>query len=484
MATVVVLGSINMDLVVPILRFPEAGETVLGQHLTAIPGGKGANQAVAAAKQGVGVAMIGAVGDDSYGNTLHETLTQARVDVSAVRRVRGSSGLAFIPVAADGENRIVVVPGANRTITSDVVENHADLIRNAAFLVMQLEIPLDSVRTAVSIAGGGTTKVILNPSPVPLHGLPDDLLAGVDILVLNGGEAEDLAGTSDPATAADLLRQRGVGTVIVTRGAEGSLLADESGHHPVAPFPVKAVDSTAAGDAFIGALVAYLAAGHAMTIAVRYASAAGALVVTRLGAQSSLPSRAAVEALVAREEGRKPQGYRPEWESTFTAPDGETFHIRPILPADAPRLQQMFAELSPESIYRRFFTVRKELTDNEARDLATVDYQNDFAYVVSPATDPDHLMGVARFAHTIERAHSVEMATIVADAYQGRGIGRYLFRTLADTARTLGHRWMMVETQTDNHPMIDLAQRAGYQTQTSYDGNFIQLWLKLDSSPS
>jgi ribokinase len=479
MATVVVLGSINMDLVVPVAHFPDAGETIMGQSLTTIPGGKGANQAVAAAKQGVSVAMIGAVGDDSYGNTLHSTLTKAQVDVKAVRRVRGSSGLAFIPVAADGENRIVVIPGANRTITPDVVESHTDFIRNAPFLVMQLEIPLDSVKTAVNIAKTGTTKVVLNASPVPPPGLPDELLAGVDILVLNAGEAEDLSGNADPATAADLLRQRGVGTVIVTRGAEGSLLVDETGKQTVAPFHVKAVDSTAAGDAFIGALVAQLVAGQPMSQAVRYASAAGALAVTRLGAQSSLPSRAAVEALVANEEGRKPHGYRAEWESTFTTPDGDGFLIRPILPADAPRLQQMFAELSPESIYRRFFTVRKELTDNEARDLATVDYHNDFAYVVSPLENPDHLMGVARFAHTVERPNSVEMATIIADAYQGRGIGRHLFRTLAETAKALGHRWMMVETQTDNHPMIDLAQRAGYQTQTSYDGSFIQIWLKL-----
>jgi ribokinase len=479
MATVVVLGSINMDLVVPVVHFPNAGETVMGQSLTTIPGGKGANQAVAAAKQGAAVAIIGAIGDDSYGNTLHDTLTKARVDVSAVRRVRGSSGLAFIPVAADGENRIVVIPGANRAITVDVLESHQSLIETAAYLVVQLEIPLGTVAAGVEMAKRGNTTVVLNPSPVPPMGLPDSLLAKVDILVLNAREATDLSGEHDPADAAALLRKRGVGTVIVTLGAAGSIVVDAGGMQSVAPFRVKAVDNTAAGDAFVGALVAHLAAGQPMTQAVHYASAAGALAVTRLGAQSSLPSRAAVEALVATEAGRKPQGYRVEWESTFTAPNGETFLIRPILPADAPRLQQMFAELSPESIYRRFFTVRKELTDNEARDLTTVDYQNDFAYVVSPLEAPDHLMGVARFARTDERPQSVEMATIIADAYQGRGIGRHLFRVLAETAKTLGHRWMMVETQTDNHPMIDLAQRAGYQTQTAYDGTFIQIWLKI-----
>lgn len=479
MATVVVLGSINMDLVVPVVHFPNAGETVLGQSLTTIPGGKGANQAVAAAKQGASVAMIGAIGDDSYGNTLHDTLTKARVDVSAVKRVRGSSGLAFIPVAADGENRIVVVPGANRAITLDVLENHKEMIFNAAYLVMQLEIPLGTIAAGVELAKRGATKVVLNPSPVPPMGLPDSLLSKVDILVLNAGEAKDLSGNADPATAAEILRKRGVSTVIVTQGAAGSLLMNDTGSHVVHPFRVNAVDNTAAGDAFVGALVARLAEGLTMMQAVRYASAAGALAVTRLGAQSSLPSRAAVEALVAGEEGRTPQGYRAEWESSFVAPDGDVFFIRPILPADAPRLQQMFAELSPESIYRRFFTVRKDLSDNEARDLTTVDYQNDFAYVVSPINEPEHLMGVARFARTDERPQSVEMATIIADAYQGRGVGRHLFRTLAETAKSLGHRWMMVETQSDNHPMIDLAQRAGYQTQTAYDGTFIQIWLKL-----
>lgn len=479
MATIVVLGSINMDLVVPVVHFPTAGETVLGQSLTTIPGGKGANQAVAAAKQGASVAMIGAVGDDGYGNTLYLNLSQAGVDISAVKRVRGNSGLAFIPVAADGENRIVVIPGANRSITLDVLENHQAMIAAADFLVMQLEIPLGTIAAGAEMAKRSGTKVLLNPSPVPPMGLPDSLLARVNILVLNAGEATALSKESDPSRAATLLRQRGVESVIVTLGAAGSLLADASGIHTIAPFPVKAVDSTAAGDAFVGALVGRLAEGTPMAQAVRYASAAGALAVTRLGAQSSLPSRAAVEALVATEEGRTPQGYNAQWESTFSAPNGDTYLIRPILPADAPRLQKMFAELSPESIYRRFFTVRKELTDNEARDLATVDYQRDFAYVVSPATEPTHLIGVARFAYTGERPQSVEMATVIADAYQGRGIGRHLFRLLAETARTLGHRWMMVETQTDNHPMIELAQRAGYQTQTSYDGTFIQIWLKL-----
>lgn len=167
----------------------------------------------------------------------------------------------------------------------------------------------------------------------------------------------------------------------------------------------------------------------------------------------------------------------------FESVTGEAVTIRPIVLADAPRLQHLFTTLSPESIYRRFFAQRRQLSDAEARELATVDYRTSLALGATLDDAPDALVGVARFAPTDERAGAVEMAIIVGDAYQGHGIGRRLFAELARVARQGGHRWMLVETQADNQPMIDLAEHAGYSTERETSDAFAQIWLDLQSQP-
>ncbi|MGH2543951.1 MAG: PfkB family carbohydrate kinase, partial [Ardenticatenaceae bacterium] len=301
----------------------------------------------------------------------------------------------------------------------------------------------------------------------------------VDILVPNEVEARALTGVADPRQAAGLLRERGIESVIVTLGKRGALLVDGQGIREIAPFEVEAVDSTAAGDAFVGALAAALARERAIDEAAYYASAAGALAVTVVGAQPSLPTLGAVESLIALAEGRPPVGYPEERHMSFRSNRGDEILIRPILPTDAPRLKQTFDELSPESVYRRFFSHRRNLTDNEARSLATVDYHNSFALVAAPATQPERLIGVARFAPSPERGGAVEMAIVIIDAFQHQGIGRALFRELADTARDLGHHWMLIETQSDNQAMADLATSAGHRTETGNDGMLLRIWLDL-----
>ncbi|MBA3531052.1 MAG: GNAT family N-acetyltransferase [Ardenticatenales bacterium] len=180
-------------------------------------------------------------------------------------------------------------------------------------------------------------------------------------------------------------------------------------------------------------------------------------------------------------EEQLPNGYPHHLVMSFESQQGEEILIRPILPADAARLQELHSRLSPESIYRRFFAHRPILSDNEARKLATLDYRLSLALVAARQVEPDQLVGVARFAPSPERSQSVEMAIVVNDAYQGHGIGRRLFQELARAASELGQHWMLVETQSDNKPMIDLAERAGYTTNTVYQTTMYQIWLDLTS---
>ncbi|MEV0332606.1 ribokinase [Nocardia sp. NPDC050717] len=283
--TVVVLGSVNMDLVTTTDRRPEPGETVLGSGFTTVPGGKGANQAIAAARSGATVRFLGAVGADAFGATLRSTLNDAGVDTGLTRTVGGPSGVATIVVDETGENTIIVVAGANGRVT-DLTGDELAAIAAADILLCQLEIPLATVAAAARHARSSGTVVALNPSPV--QPLPAELWADVDLAVVNSLEAERYS--------AEL---RDVPHVVRTLGGAGAVYRAPGGGESTVPGRrVDVVDTTGAGDAFTGALVATWAAGP--HTAVRWANAAGAVATTRLGASSSIPDRATIERALAR----------------------------------------------------------------------------------------------------------------------------------------------------------------------------------------
>ena len=286
-AAVTVLGSINMDLVAGTEHLPAPGETVLGTSFATVPGGKGSNQAIAAARAGGTVTFIGAVGSDAFGPVLAETLRGAGVSTDRLRRVAGPSGIAAISVDAAAENTIIVVPGANGVIT-DLTGDDASAIAGSAILVAQLEIPLDTVTAGARIAADAGVPVLLNPSPA--RELPAELLAAVTLLVVNEGEAAVLG---DAAVA-------GVPHVVTTLGAAGARYRGPAGSAVEVPAPtVRPEDTTGAGDAFAGALAVAWAEGDAPVVALRRACAAGALATTVAGASSSSPSREAIDTLVA-----------------------------------------------------------------------------------------------------------------------------------------------------------------------------------------
>jgi len=294
-----VVGSINIDLVVRAPRFPAPGETILGGQFQTFTGGKGANQAVAAARMGADVAMIGRVGDDAYGRALRDVLSREGVDASAVStRTDAPTGVALITVDADGENTIIVAPGANGLLTPDDLSQHEPSIRSAGLLVMQLETPLATVQRAAQIARAANVPVVLNAAPaVPLA---VELLKLTDVLIVNRGEAALLAAMPEQAEAAEIaprLHARGAGRIVMTLGAQGALMSDEKSVVNQPAFPVDVVDATAAGDAFVGAFAAAIAEGRAAEEALRRAAAAGALACTRAGAMPSLPRLHEVEEL-------------------------------------------------------------------------------------------------------------------------------------------------------------------------------------------
>jgi ribokinase len=299
-----VVGSLNMDLVVRSPRIPRPGETIIGSAFHVVPGGKGANQAVAAARLGAQVAMVGRLGDDDFGHTMLDSLVAEGVDVTFVTpEPKHPTGVALITVDDTGENTIVVASGANMNLSPVQVEAAMAAIEAADVLLLQLEIPLESVIRAAELARSHGTKVILNPAPA--RPVPNELLALVDVLVPNESETELLAGISfdDPVgagRAAQKLLERGVETVVLTLGAHGALLAygDQIQHVPA--FEVEPVDTTAAGDAFLAGFAVALAEGKPLSQAVSWGNAAGALATTKLGAQPSLPTRPALEELLPR----------------------------------------------------------------------------------------------------------------------------------------------------------------------------------------
>ncbi|MFQ5343323.1 MAG: ribokinase, partial [Anaerolineae bacterium] len=289
-----------MDLVVRTSRFPGPGETIAGLDFHTFPGGKGANQAVAAARQGADVFMVGRVGDDAFGQRLRQTLHQEGIDTTNVNiEPLAATGVAIIAVDLAGENRIILAGGANDRVSPVDARVAASAIARADVLVLQLEVPLSAVMRAVEVAHENGVTVILNPAPA--RPLPADLLAGVDYLIPNESEAVLLTNNdpSRPEQAAQALREAGVRSVVVTLGEQGALLVDDAGSRTVRGFPVQVVDTTAAGDAFVGAFAVALAEGKPALEAVRRANAAGALATTVLGAQPSLPTRAAVDEFLA-----------------------------------------------------------------------------------------------------------------------------------------------------------------------------------------
>ncbi|MBN1450391.1 MAG: ribokinase [Anaerolineales bacterium] len=299
MADILVIGSLNADLVVRAPRFPAPGETISGEDLAIIPGGKGANQAVAVARQGASVAMVGRVGNDSFGPALIQNLQKNNVDTSHVKADPAATGTAIIVVDASGQNSIVLSPGANGKVVPADVE--AVSFRDADMLLLQLEIPLETVIHAASVARQNGLRVILNPAPA--RPLPDFLLADVDILVPNESELQLLSSqpvtdVSSAESAARTLLEKGVKTVIVTLGSNGALLVTRENIQHVPSFKVDVVDTTAAGDAFIGGLAAALLRGKPLEDAVRYGNASGALAATKFGAQPSLPTTQDVEKLI------------------------------------------------------------------------------------------------------------------------------------------------------------------------------------------
>jgi ribokinase len=297
---VVVLGSANLDLVSTLADIPAPGETVLSRTREARAGGKGLNQAVAAARAGARTLLLGAVGDDDAAEHLLAEAASAGIDTSLVRRVAGPSGTAWIMVRDDGENAIVVDSGANGTVeTLGAAEREA--LSSARVLVAQLETPLTAVVEGMTLARAEGVRTVLNAAPA--RELPTRLLSRVDVLVVNQHEARQLSDHADPVEAVRHLLAV-VGSVVVTLGADGALLGDASGHRRVPGIPAEVVDTTGAGDAFTGVLAATLGAGSDLDTAAARAVVAGALTVESPGAVPAIPTAAQIEERAARREGR------------------------------------------------------------------------------------------------------------------------------------------------------------------------------------
>lgn len=298
---VVVVGSLNLDLVVGVDRLPEPGETVIGRSVEQHPGGKGLNQAVAAARLGARVEIVGSVGTDAAGASLRAVVVEEGLGASTLTDAAGTSGTALIEVDASGTNRIVVVPGANGVLTAAQVGDAIASFDDIAVVLVQCEIPPEAVAAAVRSGRAAGAIVILNPAPAAA--VAAELLGDVDYVIPNEHEAALLTGidASTSAGAADAARELvrgGARCAIVTRGAGGAVWASAESGGSQAAYRVTSVDTVGAGDAFCGGLAAALAAGLTVDVALRWASAAGALAATSAGAVPSLPYRAAVEALV------------------------------------------------------------------------------------------------------------------------------------------------------------------------------------------
>jgi len=304
---IVVMGSVNFDLVATAERVPLPGETLTGIDFATFHGGKGANQAVAVAKLGHPVSMVAKVGDDDFGPGLKQALRKAGVDVRAVEIVKGSSGVALINIGRDGQNSIVAVPGANGKVSGRDVRKNAALLQKAGMILAQLEIPLDAMEALAGFARKNNIPLMLDPAPA--RELPADLLRSTTWITPNESETRALCGLAQdepvtPATAArcaDLLTARGPKNVVIKMGGQGAFLATADGIRELVPaFRVDAVDTTAAGDAFNAGFAVSLLSGKPPQEAARYAAAVAAISVTRRGAQPSMPAKREVARFLKR----------------------------------------------------------------------------------------------------------------------------------------------------------------------------------------
>lgn len=287
---ITVIGSINMDLVTSTTQIPKVGETVLGHSFHTIPGGKGANQAVAAARLGADVTMIGAVGNDSFGKTLVDHLTNQGINTKRIMTVKDTStGIATI-ILSEGDNSIIVVPGANNHVTPEVIEKHEEAIENSNILLLQLEIPLESVVRAVELAKRHGVLTIVNPAPI--QKLPKELLELVDYVTPNEHEQALLFASVD-GTDQELEKLKK--KCIVTKGSQGVMIYKNGEKIEISSIQVEAVDTTGAGDSFNGALATALCEGLEIEEACRIANVVGAISVTKLGAQTGMPTKKEVE---------------------------------------------------------------------------------------------------------------------------------------------------------------------------------------------
>ncbi|EAS63603.1 ribokinase [Photobacterium angustum] len=304
MSKLVVLGSVNADHVLQVPSFPRPGETLHGRNYQVIPGGKGANQAVAAARLNADIGFIACVGDDAFGMLMHDNFVKDGIDVSGVKTEVGTpTGIAMIQVSDCGENSICLSAEANNKLTEQAIESDLDTIRQAEYLLMQLETPMCGIEKAAKVAKSANTTVILNPAPA--RELSDELLACVDVITPNETEAEVLTGVTvtdnqSAQQAADILHGKGIKTVMITLGAKGVWLSQNGSGDIISGFRVEATDTTAAGDTFNGALVTGLLEDLALESAIKFAHAAAAISVTRFGAQTSIPTREEVDLFLAQ----------------------------------------------------------------------------------------------------------------------------------------------------------------------------------------
>ena len=308
MPTVCVIGSSNLDFAVAVPKLPGVGETVSGGTLTTSPGGKGANQAVAARRLGADVAFVTLLGADPMGDRLAAALSEARLPSGPIERTTEvPTGVALIAVDPEGRNQIAVAPGANHRLTPDRARRHRDLMASADVVLLQLETPIETVRWALEEARRLGKRTMLNPAPARVLPLPDDLLRLVDYLTPNEIEAGLLTGRevrspADAEAAGQALVAMGVSTVVVTLGAAGAVAVGAAGTIRVPGFPVEAIDTVGAGDAFTGGLAASVAAGLSVEAALVVASAAAGLTCTRRGAVDAMPTGEEVVALMKRHQ--------------------------------------------------------------------------------------------------------------------------------------------------------------------------------------